>query len=196
MVSKGEATKERILDQALALASTVGLEGLSIGALAKATGLSKSGLFAHFESKAELQLQVLQLARTRFIDSVISPSLREPRGEPRVRALFEKWLAWERGRARGGCPFVAVSPELDDRPGPTREALVAVQRDWIETLATAARIAVEEGHFSPAVDTHQLAFEIYAVFLAFHLYHRLLCDDRATERARAGFEKLIEAVKV
>jgi len=116
--------------------------------------------------------------------------------EPRVRALFENWLAWERGRASGGCPFVAVSHELDDRPGPTREALVAVQHDWIDTLATAAKIAVDEGHFSPAVDTRQLAFEIYAVYLAFHLYHRLLRDEQALDRARAGFEKLIEAVRI
>jgi len=195
MVSKGEATKERILDQGLELASRVGLEGLSIGALAKATGLSKSGLFAHFGSKEELQLAVLELGRVRFVDRVVAPSLREPRGEPRVRALFENWVGWECQRGPGGCPFVAISHEFDDRPGPAREAIVAVQRDWIETLATAIRIAVDEGHFARTVDTHQLAFEIYGQFLAFHLYHRLLHDEDALARARAGLERLLAAVR-
>ncbi len=195
MMSKGEATRNRILDEALELASVVGLEGLSIGELAKATGMSKSGLFAHFESKEDLQLHVLLLARDRFVELVFSPSMREPRGEPRVRALFENWIEWELGRIPGGCPFVAVSHELDDRPGPTREALVRVQKEWIETLATAIRIAVGEGHFRADVDGHQLAYDIYAVFLAFHLYHRLLRDEEATDRARAGFENLIKAAR-
>jgi AcrR family transcriptional regulator len=195
MVSKGEATRERILDQALVLASTVGLEGLSIGKLAQATGLSKSGLFAHFESKEDLQIKVLHLARERFIDSVITPSLREERGEPRVRALFESWLNWEKHRTPGGCPFVAVSHELDNRPGPTREALVAVQQDWIDTLATATQIAVTEGHFRADLDAHQFAFDIYSIFLAFHLYHRLLKDEESSKRARLSFEQLIESAK-
>ena len=165
------------------------------GELAKATGMSKSGLFAHFDSKEDLQLRVLYLARDRFVEVVFSPSVREPRGEPRVRALFENWVAWEVGRIPGGCPFVAVSHELDDRPGPTREALVEVQNEWINTLTTAVRIAADEGHFRVDVDAHQVAYDIYAVFLAFHLYHRLLRDDQAIERARAGFENIITSAK-
>ncbi|MCP4902410.1 MAG: TetR/AcrR family transcriptional regulator [bacterium] len=196
MVSKGEATRNRILDQALELASVVGLDGLSIGELAKATGMSKSGLFAHFDSKEDLQLQVLHLARDRFVAVVFTPSVREPRGEPRIRALFENWLAWELGRIPGGCPFVAVSHELDDQPGPTREALVEVQHQWINTLAAAVGIAVDEGQFKADVDAHQLAYDIYAIFLAFHLYHRLLRDDQAIVRARASFENLIRAVRI
>lgn len=195
MVTKGEATKQRILDQALEISSMVGLEGLSIGALAKATGMSKSGLFAHFESKETLQLQVLEVASERFVETVFTPALQAPRGEPRIRALFENWLRWELGRIPGGCPFVAVSHELDDRPGPTREALVAVQQDWIDTLANSVKLAIDEGHFRPNVDTQQLAYDIYAVFLAFHLYHRLLRDEKAIDRARAGFEQLITAAR-
>ena len=100
-MTKGQDTKERILGQALDLASLVGVEGLTIGELAKATEMSKSGLFAHFESKEALQLEVLATASAQFIELVVSPALREPRGEPRVRALFDRWLAWETLRTGG-----------------------------------------------------------------------------------------------
>jgi AcrR family transcriptional regulator len=172
-MSKGQETKERILGEALDLASLVGIEGLTIGELAKATEMSKSGLFAHFDSKEDLQIEVLERASVLFIDNVITPALREPRGEPRVRALFERWLAWETLRS-GGCPFMAATFELDDRPGPVRDALEATQREWIDTLTTAIRIAMDEGHFHPDIDADQLAYEIYGVFMAFHLYHRAM----------------------
>ena len=189
-MSKGEETRERILSQALAMTSTMGLEGLSIGGLAKAVEMSKSGLFAHFDSKEDLQLHVLSSAGEQFIGAVVAPALRQPRGEPRVRALFENWIAWEKART-GGCPFVAVSYELDDRPGPLRDALVATQRDWVETIATAARIAVDEGHFRRDLDVGQFAHETYGCFLGFHTYHRLLRDPEASERAMAAFERLL-----
>lgn len=191
-MSKGEATRERILDRAVMLAATVGLEGLSLGNLAKATKMSKSGLFAHFDSKEDLQLQVLETARVHFIELVVVPSIREPRGEPRVRALFENWLAWEENRKPGGCPFVAAAHELDDQPGPLRDALVGAQSEWVATIATAARIAVEEGHLSADLDPDQFAYEMYALFLGFHFYHRLLRDPLAASRARASFERLLE----
>ncbi len=194
-MSKGQATRERILDRAVDLVAAAGLEGLSLGDLAKATRLSKSGLFAHFDSKQDLQLQVLETARAHFIETVVSPALRQPRGEPRVRALFENWLAWEQAREKGGCPFVPAAHELDDRPGRLRDALVAVQRDWIDTLAMAARIAVEEGHFRSGLDARQLAFDVYGLFLAFHFYHRLLRDPEAAGRAIDGFERLLAACR-
>ena len=193
-MAKGVETKERILQHALAIASAVGFEGLSIGELAKAADMSKSGLFAHFESKEDLQLQVLASARRSFLDTVISPAFREPRGEPRVRALFELWLSWEEGRVTpGGCPFIVASYEYDDRPGPVRDAVVAAQRDWVDTVATAAQIAIDEGHFRPDLDTSTFAFEMYGIFLAFHLFHRLLGDPDAERRARSAFARLIEA---
>lgn len=192
-MSKGATTRERILDRAVDLVAIVGFEGMSLGDLAKATKMSKSGLFAHFESKEDLLLGVLETAGAHFIDTVISPALREPRGEPRVRALLERWLAWVQARESGGCPFVAATSELDDCPGRLRDALVAVQLDWIETLATAARIAVEEGHFRPELDTRQLAYDIYGISLAFHFYHRLLRDPEASGRAADAFERLLEA---
>ena len=193
-MGKGEETKDRILQHALAIASEVGFEGLSIGDLAKAVDMSKSGLFAHFDSKEDLQLQALAAAKRSVLDSVITPALREPRGEPRIRSLFERWLTWEEGRVTpGGCPFVTASWEYDDRPGPVRDAVVAVQQDWVEMVATAARIAVDEGHFGDDLDTRQFAFDLYAIFLSFHLYHRLLREPAARDLARAAFERLIDS---
>jgi AcrR family transcriptional regulator len=192
-VSKGAATREAILDTALALASTGGLEALSIGELARKVGLSKSGLFAHFGSKEELQVAVLRTAVERFVAEVISPALREPRGEPRVRALLERWLAWEQASfLPGGCPFLAVSCELDDRPGPVRDFLVQAQRDWLDALATAVRIAVVEGHFAAGVDPDQVAYEFFSGILGYHQLHRLLRDPLAEQRCRQAFEALLE----
>jgi AcrR family transcriptional regulator len=193
-MSKGRETKDRILSQAVDLASTLGLEGLSIGELAKATEMSKSGLFAHFESKEALQLEVLDAAKVDFVGLVVKPALREARGEPRVRALFDRWMAWETLRS-GGCPFMAATFELDDRPGPVRDALEATQREWIDTLTTAIRIAMDEGHFHPDIDADQLAYEIYGVFMAFHLYHRLLRDPAARQRAMDALEYLLRSAK-
>jgi AcrR family transcriptional regulator len=189
---KGAQTRDAILDIALSQASVGGLGGLSIGGLAQEVGLSKSGLFAHFGSKEELQIAVLRTAADRFVAEVVSPGLRHPRGEPRVRALFEGWLAWERASfLPGGCPFVAASSELDDRPGPVRDYLVQTQRDWLDALATAARIAVEEGHFREDLDPAQFAYEQYSIALAFHQFHRLLRDPATEERCRRAFEGLL-----
>lgn len=193
-MTKGQDTKERILDEALDLVSTVGIEGLSIGELAKAAEMSKSGLFAHFSSKEDLQLEVLRTGTTHFIETVVSPALREPRGEPRVRALFERWLVWETLRA-GGCPFMAAAFELDDRPGRLRDALETTQRQWIDTLTTAILIAMDEGHFHSEIDADQLAYEIYGVFMAFHLYHRLLRDPDARRRATDALDYLLRSAK-
>jgi AcrR family transcriptional regulator len=193
-MDKGDETRERILKHAMAIASEVGFEGLSIGELAKAADMSKSGLFAHFDSKEDLQLQALATARSSFVDNVISVALREPRGEPRIRALFENWLKWEEGRVTpGGCPFIVASYEYDDRPGPVRDAVVSVQRDWVEMISTAARIAIDEGHFRSDLETEQFAFELYGIFLSFHLYHRLLRDPETGRRARDAFESLLES---
>lgn len=193
-MSKGDETRDRILDAGITLASRVGIESLSIGELAKATAMSKSGLYAHFESKEDLQLEVLETARQRFVEEVIAPALTRPRGLPRLRAMFEHWIHWEVERNEGGCPFVAASHELDDRPGRLRAALVANQRDWIDALATATRIAVEEGHFGPDTDPQQVAYDIYSVFLAFHFFNRLLRDPEALTKARRGFEQVIAGI--
>jgi AcrR family transcriptional regulator len=128
-MSKGAATKDRIIERALRAASVDGLEGISLGKLASDVGMSKSGLFAHFESKEALQLDVLAAASEKFMEIVVRPAFEAPRGEPRVRALFEHWLKWERNESLpGGCVFMHAIAELDDRPGPARDSLVGWTR--------------------------------------------------------------------
>lgn len=191
-MSKGTHTREAIVQEAMRTASQIGLEGLSIGQLAGQLGLSKSGLFAHFKSKENLQIQVLEGSAQLFIQRVVLPALDEPRGEPRVRALFENWLGWaSRPALPGGCIFVGAATEFDDRPGPVRAHLVSTQRDWVATLGRAARIAQDEGHFRADLDAEQFAYHIYSLLLGGHLYNRLLEDGRALERARAGFDLLL-----
>ena len=134
-MSKGDLTKSSILNHATDLASQVGLTGLSIGVLAKDLELSKSGLFAHFKSKEALQIQVLEHGAGISSMAVVRPALQQPRGEPRLRALFDGWLGWDQnGALPGGCVFVAAASELDDRPGPVRDRLVALQREWVDLL--------------------------------------------------------------
>jgi AcrR family transcriptional regulator len=189
-MSKGEQTRTVILDDALRLASQVGFEGLTIGQLAETTGLSKSGLFAHFRSKEQLQLQTLEHARGWFIDTVMKPALAAPRGEARLRALFEAWLRWE-DLLDGGCIYVTAAVEYDDRPGPMRDALARHQRDWLDSIATIVRTAVAEGEFRGDVDPEQFAFELHALTLGFHQATRLLDDEQAVRRAHASFERLL-----
>jgi AcrR family transcriptional regulator len=191
-VSKGAVTRQTILRHAAGLASQLGLEGLSIGRLADDLRLSKSGLFAHFQSKEALQLQVLEFAAARFVDHVVRPARAAPRGEPRVRAAFDHWLEWpKKSDLPGGCFFVAASIELDDRPGPVRETLVRLQKDWLDTLAGIVRTAVAEGHFREDTDPEQFAHELYGIMLMSHHATRLLHDPRAAARTRAAFEGLI-----
>ena len=137
---------------------------------------------------------MLEAAAAHFAETVVAPALREPRGEPRVRALFDRWIAWETLRT-GGCPFMAASFELDDKPGRVRDALVATQKDWVGTLTTAIQIAIDEGHFRQDVDPAQLTFEIYGAFMAFHLHHRLLRDPQAHTRATNALELLLTRAK-
>lgn len=191
-LTKGETTRAAILEDALSLASQVGLGGLSIGELARRSAMSKSGLFAHFASKDNLQVEVLRTAADRFVATVVTPAIRQPRGEPRVKALFDNWLRWARAEfSPGGCIFVAASSELDDQPGPARDYLVAAQRDVMATLARAASIAVEEGHFGADLETDQFAYEMYSIFLAFHHFYRLLRSPHAERRARRAFDALL-----
>lgn len=188
-MSKGEATRQAILSRAFELANVVGVSGLSIGRLAEATGLSKSGLFAHFGSKEALEVAVVVEAGRQFVQEVMVPALQEPRGEPRIRALFEHWLSW--GQRPGGCFFVGASAELDDRPGPPRDALVQACKDWIDALATAVRIGVSEGHLRADLDPDQLAFEMYGVMMGTHTFSRFLREPDALDRARRAFERLL-----
>jgi AcrR family transcriptional regulator len=195
-VSKGEETRQDILEDAMRMSSMVGLGQLSFGRLASGLGLSKSGLFAHFGSKEALQLEVIRAAAERFVQRVIVPAVRRPRGVPRLRALFANWLEWAFDPDMpGGCIFVQAATELDDRPGAVRDALVQTQRDWLDNIALAARIAVEEGHFKAGLDTEQFAFDAYALMLGCHHFSRLLADPKSAQRARAAFETLLDSAR-
>jgi AcrR family transcriptional regulator len=193
-MGKGDETRTEILHAALDQASRLGLEGISIGGLATQVGMSKSGLFAHFGSKRGLQMAVIDLAAELFIDTVIRPSITEPRGEPRVVALFENWMTWtERTAVAGGDVLSSTPWEFDDRPGPVRDLLQQTLSELHHTLAKAARIAMNQGHFRSDLDVEQFAFELHSVMLGTHVLSRLFRSPDAPQRARAAFERLLEA---
>ncbi len=188
---KGQQTRAAILDAALGLASHMGLEGLSIGALAEVTQMSKSGVFAHFGSREELQISVIREYHERFEEEVFFPAVREPRGLPRLRALFERWIRRVSVEIDSGCIYISGAVEFDDRPGPVRDALASMVRAWHAALERAIRIAVEEGHLRPDTDATQMLFEIHGLILALHHDARFLRLPGATDRARTGFERVV-----
>lgn len=193
-MSKGQATREAIVEEALAQAAEVGLEGLSLGVLAERLGLSKSGLFAHFKSKEALQRAVLEHAIDRFAQVVVVPALAKPRGRPRLTALFHNFLAWKRGEwHRGGCVFAQISVEYDDRPGPIRELFVESQLEWRRTIATCVEKAIAEGHLRADVDPQQLTFEFQGIAMVYHESHKLLGQPDALARADRAFDQLLAA---
>ncbi|HZM34683.1 MAG TPA: TetR/AcrR family transcriptional regulator [Burkholderiales bacterium] len=189
---KGEQTRTAILDEALRVASKLGLEGLTIGGLADATGMSKSGLFAHFGSREDLQLAVLDHAAQRYGETVLVPALKIERGLPRLRAMFEHWLDWTLASGLpGGCIMIAAAAEYDDRPGPIRDAVIANQHRGNAVTRKAVRLAVEEGHLKPDTDPEQISFELLGIVLASHNHRRLLGDKEARKRALTAFDELI-----
>ena len=190
-MAKGEETRQAILARAFELATVGGVSGLSIGRLAEATGLSKSGLFAHFGSKEALEVAVVEEASRQFVQEVMVPALREPRGVPRIRAMFDLWHKW--GMRPGGCFFVGASAELDDRPGAPRDALVRACKDWIDELTKAAQIAIRENHFRSDLDPAQFAFEEYGIMLGTHTFARFLRERDAMARAKQAFERLLDS---
>ena len=191
-MGKGLETRDRILRQAMRVVSRDGLDGLSIGLLADSLGMSKSGLFAHFGSKEELQLEVLRSAGAEFEETVVRPALKAPRGPERFRRMFDNWIRWATNTERkGGCIFTAASAELDDRPGPARDFVVEQGKLMLHALAKTARLGIEAGAFRPDLDCALLAFQIHAIFLGFHHVRRLLRLRGAEEQARAALEHLL-----
>ncbi|AKU17675.1 TetR/AcrR family transcriptional regulator [Luteipulveratus mongoliensis] len=195
-MTKGLETRELVLREALAQSSHLGLKGLSIGALATSLEMSKSGLFAHFRSKEQLQTDVLAFAGDGIRRLVLEPAIAEPRGEPRIRKLFERWIGWE-GYADyalpGGCVFVEASREFDDEPeGPVRDTLVRLQRDWLDSVETIFRTGISEEHLRADADPRQLAYDLNAIMLGFHFSTRLLRDPDAAMRAERAFERLLD----
>ncbi len=191
-LQKGQQTRAAILDAALGLASHMGLEGLSIGALAEVTRMSKSGVFAHFGSREELQISVVREYHRRFEEEVFFPAMREPRGLPRLRALFERWIRRVSVELDSGCIYISGAVEFDDRPGPVRDALASMVRAWQQALARAIQLAIDEHHLRADTDPAQMLFEIHGLILALHHDARFLRNPGVLDRARAGFERVVE----
>lgn len=190
-LQKGQQTRAVILDAALGMASHMGLEGLSIGALAEVTGMSKSGVFAHFGSREELQISVIREYHARFEEEVFFPAIEERRGLPRLDALFERWIRRVSVELDSGCIYISGAVEFDDRPGPVRDALASMVVAWQAALERAIRIAVAEGHLRPDTDPLQMLFEIHGLILALHHDARFLRNAGVLDRARRGFRRVI-----
>lgn len=189
---KGNATREMILDRAYVLAARKGLEGLSIGELAAVTKMSKSGVFAHFGSREELQLAVMEFGAERFGERVFLPALREKRGLPRLRAIVYGWFDWVREN-RHGCLLLAAANEYDARPGPQRDRIVAFMDQWRDRTERAIALAVETRELRADTDARQFAFEIFGIALALHQDTRLFDPKQARTHAERAFERLIAA---
>jgi AcrR family transcriptional regulator len=191
---KGEQTRAAILDAALDLASRDGLEGLTIGLLADRMQMSKSGVFAHFGSREDLQIAVIQEYHRRFELEVFYPSIQEPRGLPRLRAMFARWVERHKREIASGCMYISGAVEYDDRPGPIRDELLQMVTAWRLALLRAARQAVEVGHFRVDADCEQLVYEMRALILALHHDARFLGLADSVERSERAFERQIEGV--
>jgi AcrR family transcriptional regulator len=190
-LQKGQQTRATILEAALGLASSMGLEGLSIGALAEVTQMSKSGVFAHFGSREELQISVIREYHAKFEEEVFFPAVREARGLPRLRALFERWVKRVSVELDSGCIYISGAVEFDDRPGPVRDALATMVQAWHTALEKAIRIAIDEGQLRTDTDPLQMLFEIHGLILALHHDARFLRIPGALDRARHAFERVV-----
>jgi len=189
---KGEQTRLAIVQAALGLASRIGLEGLSIGALADAMHMSKSGVFAHFGSREELQISVIREYHHRFEQEVFAPALQQARGLPRLRALFALWMQRVAIEIESGCIFISGAVEFDDRPGPVRDALANAVQVWRDALDRAVVLACEAGHLRQDTDAQQIAFEIHGLILVLHFEARFLKKPASLERAKLGFEHILQ----
>ena len=188
---KGQQTKAAIVDVALGMATHVGVEGLSIGALAEAMHMSKSGVFAHFGSREELQISVVREYHNRFEEEVFLPALKKPRGLPRLRALFDNWMQRTSVEIDSGCIYISGAVEFDDRPGPVRDALVDTVMTWHAAMKRAIAQAKAEGHLNADVDEDQTLFEIHGLILALHYEARFLKSPESIARAHRGFGHIL-----
>jgi AcrR family transcriptional regulator len=189
---KGQQTKAAIVDAALGLATQIGLEGLSIGALAEVTQMSKSGVFAHFGSREELQISVVREYHARFEEEVFYPALHAARGLPRVRALFDNWMKRTSVEIDSGCIYISGAVEFDDRPGPVRDAIASSVNTWLAAMHRAVTAAQEEGHIDNTAAAQQILFEIHGLILALHYEARFLKTPGSMERAVQGFSNILE----
>ena len=189
---KGQQTKAAIVDAALGLATQIGLEGLSIGAIAEVMHMSKSGVFAHFGSREELQISVVREYHARFEEEVFFPALQQPRGLPRLRAMFNNWMQRTSIELDSGCIYISGAVEFDDRSGPVRDALAGSVQTWLTAMDRAVVQAKQAGHLHADADEHQVAFEIHGLILALHYEARFLKSPGSVARAHCGFDHVLE----
>ncbi|MDT8989855.1 TetR/AcrR family transcriptional regulator [Curvibacter sp. APW13] len=189
---KGQQTKQAIVEAALALSSQVGLEGISIGAVAEATGRSKSGVFAHFGSREELQISVVREYFRQFEQEVFYPAMREPRGLPRLVALYDRWMNVVANEMQFGCIFISGAVDFDDRPGPVRDTLAESVTIWLSAVVRAIAQAKQEGHIQADADVHQIAYEVHGLILAVHYEARFLKKPGSVQRATAGIRHVLQ----
>ena len=188
---KGQQTKAAIVDAALGLATQIGLEGLSIGALAEVMQMSKSGVFAHFGSREELQISVIREYHQRFEQEVFEPAMQHPRGLPRLRKLFQNWMQRTSAEIDSGCLYISGAAEFDDRPGPVRDALASSVKTWLAAVHRAVVQSREEQPLSQDTDAAQICFEIHGLILALHYEARFLKSSKSLQRTMQGFEQLL-----
>jgi AcrR family transcriptional regulator len=192
LLQKGQQTKAAIIDCALGMATQLGLEGLSIGAVADAMQMSKSGVFAHFGSREELQISVIREYHQRFEQEIFFPAMDMPRGLPRLQALFVQWMMRTSAEIDSGCLYISGAVEFDDRPGPVRDALASSVKTWLTALHRAVLQARDEKHLSPDTDATQMSFEIHGLILALHYEARFLKSAKSLQRAKQGFEHILQ----
>lgn len=188
---KGQQTKHAIVQAAVGLSTQFGLEGLSIGTLAECMHMSKSGVFAHFGSREELQISVIREYFATFEQEVFYPALKAPQGLPRLRALFDNWMKRVAVEIQSGCIFISGAVEFDDRTGPVRDALANSVQTWLQALNRAVVLAKQCGHLMPGADEQQVAFEIHALILALHYEARFLKNPGSLARANRGFDDIL-----
>ena len=188
--AQGDRTRRAILESAVHIASAEGLEGLTIGRLATELSMSKSGLFAHFGSKEELQVATVEAARTIFIHEVIKPAFDAPEGLPRLWKLCDIWLSYvQKGVFRGGCFFAAVAAEFDSRPGAVRDRIAEIMKEWLTALRNTIVEAQNAGHLDKDIDATQLAFEFNSLELGANWAFQLYGDPKAFTRAREAIRE-------
>lgn len=190
-MQKGQQTKAAIVEAALGLATHIGLEGLSIGALADITGMSKSGVFAHFGSREELQISVIREYHARFEQEVFYPAMSSPRGIARLRAMFDNWMKRTSIEIDSGCIYISGAVEFDDRTGPVRDALASSVMTWHAAMRRAIEQCKECGELQGDTDEEQMLFEIHGLILALHYEARFLQNLGSIDRAVRGFQNIL-----
>lgn len=195
---RGQSTKKQILEEAMKIASTLGIQGITIGELAKKVGMSKSGLFAHFANKDNLQLEILTMASEHFVETVFKPAFKKDVGIPRLEAMFNNWLIFlnDDSTLPGGSIFISASFELDDRPGVLKDFVQKSQELLILNIEKAVQLAIECKHLKPTTNKNEFAWKLYSFVLGYHHFKRMLHNPKAEELIKNAFKELIIRNKV